>query len=457
MTAVPDSSDLVRRHPRFRSPVRRPCTMTLMSLARLLRLHRLGLPLIGAALTLLGCQDAPSQAAAPAASGARPAQARAVKVTPATEQMTDQRVSATGTLAADEQVVLGTKVAGRVAELPVDLGSRLQRGQVVARLDPTDARLRVDQSVAALQQARARLGLSPEGTDDRVDVEHTALVKQARAVLDEAKLTRERSERLQQQGLIAQAQLDTAISALAVAEGRYEDSIEEVRNRQAVLLQRRSELELARQQLADTVVASPIDGAVSERRASVGEFLAAGAPVATIVKLHPLRLRLAVPERDSTARARGAVGGRHRRGRGGRAPRAASPASPRPSASRTARCSSRPRCRTRAARCGPAPSPRPTSSWRAMCASSPFPRPPSSPSPASRRSSPWTRTRRPSVRVQTGRRLGDRVEIVAGLPAGTPVVTAARQPHRRPAGHGPSPRPCKSSPRSASAGRCSRP
>ena len=45
----------------------------------------------------------------------------------------------------------------------------------------------------------------------------------------------------------------------------------------------------------------PIDGAVSERRASVGEFLAAGAPVATIVKLHPLRLRLAVPERDSTS------------------------------------------------------------------------------------------------------------------------------------------------------------
>ena len=55
------------------------------------------------ALTLLGCQDAPSQAAPPAASGARPAQARVVKVTPATEQMTDQRVSATGTLAADEQ------------------------------------------------------------------------------------------------------------------------------------------------------------------------------------------------------------------------------------------------------------------------------------------------------------------------------------------------------------------
>jgi RND family efflux transporter MFP subunit len=103
------------------------------------------------------------------------------------------------------------------------------------------------------------------------------------------------------QELIAQAQLDAAVSAQAVAEARYEDALEEVRNRQAVLLQRRSELELARQQRADTVIVSPIDGAVSERRASVGEFLAAGAPVVTVVKLHPLRLRLTVPERDATA------------------------------------------------------------------------------------------------------------------------------------------------------------
>jgi RND family efflux transporter MFP subunit len=273
--------------------------MTVMSL---LRAAGVCAPLLLAALASSGCKDTPSQAAAPA-EPARQAPPRPVRLVPAAEELADQRISATGTLAADEQLVLGTKVAGRVAELPIDLGSLLKRGQVVARLDPTDAQLRVDQAVAALQQARARLGLSPEGTDDRVDVEQSALVKQARAVLDEAKLTRERMERLLHQGLVAQAQLDAAISALGVAEGKYQDSLEEVRNRQAVLLQRRSELALARQQLDDTVITSPIDGAVAERRASVGEYLAAGAPLATIVKLHPLRLKLAIPERDSaTAR-----------------------------------------------------------------------------------------------------------------------------------------------------------
>jgi RND family efflux transporter MFP subunit len=157
----------------------------------------------------------------------------------------------------------------------------------------------VDQAVAALQQARARLGLSPEGTDDRVDPAQTSLVRQARAVLDEARVTHERTQKLVQQDLVARAALDTAVSALGVAEARYQDALEEVRNRQAVLLQRRSEVDLARQQLADAAVVSPIEGAISDKRVSVGEYLAAGAPVVTVVKLHPLKLKLAVPEREA--------------------------------------------------------------------------------------------------------------------------------------------------------------
>ena len=251
-----------------------------------------------AALALAAC-DGGGPAAAPAPQSGKDAKARPVRLVAAEELVTDRRVSATGTLAADEQVVLGTKVAGRVVEMLVDLGSRVRRDQVVARLDPIDAKLRVDQAVAALQQARARLGLSPDGTDDRVDVDNSALVRQARAVLDEARQIRDRTERLWTQGLIAAAQVDTAVAGLAVAEGRYQDAFEEVRIRQGVLVQRRSELELARQQLADHVVVAPIDGAVSERRASMGEYLPAGAPVVNLVKLHPLRLRLAVPEREA--------------------------------------------------------------------------------------------------------------------------------------------------------------
>jgi RND family efflux transporter MFP subunit len=187
-----------------------------------------------------------------------------------------------------------------VSEILVDLGSVVRRGQPLARLDPTDFRLRVEQAQAALQQARARLGLAPDGMDDHVDPEQTALVRQARARLDEARLSRDRMAALWESQGVARAQVDAAEAALQVAEGRYQDAVEEVRNRQAVFAERRTELEIARQQLADTVLYAPTDGAVRERHVSPGEFLAAGARVVTLVRVHPLRLRLAVPERAAT-------------------------------------------------------------------------------------------------------------------------------------------------------------
>ena len=260
----------------------------------------LGCVVLGAAACNVETSASQPPTKQPSKAGAA-APARPVKVVVALQESVPRTVVATGTLAAEDQVVLGVKVAGRLGELLVDLGTRVKKGQIVARIDPSDYRLRVEQAQAALQQARARLGLAPDGVNDRVDPEQTALVRQARAVLDEARLTRERSERLSQQELIARSQLDAAVAALQVAEGRYQDAVEEVRNRQGVLAQRRSELELARQQLSDTALVSPIEGAVSQRQASVGEFLAPGAPVATLVRLHPLRLRVAVPEREAAS------------------------------------------------------------------------------------------------------------------------------------------------------------
>lgn len=239
--------------------------------------------------------------AARAASGAKAQQPRPVRIATAVEERLPRTVTVTGTLAADQEVVAGFKVAGRVSEIMVDLGSPVRSGQVLARLDPTDFRLRVEQSEAALRQVRAGLGLPPEGSDERVDVEKTAQVREARAVLEETRLNRDRLERLWEKNYIARAEFDSARARFQVAEGRFQAAVEEVRNRQELLAERRSALSLARQQLADAALHAPIDGAVRERRTSVGEFLAAGAPVVAIVRVHPLRLRVAVPEREASS------------------------------------------------------------------------------------------------------------------------------------------------------------
>ena len=251
-------------------------------------------PVLALTAPTLSCRS-DSTASTPA-----PATAREVRVEAAERGTMPRVITVSGTLAAEDQVALGMKVSGRLQEIAVDLGSTVRRGQELARVVQTDFRLRVHQAEAALQQARARLGLTEAAADNTVDPGQTPLVRQARAVLDQATLARNRARNLLAEKLLSQSDLDAAEAGFLVADGRYQDALEEIANRQAVLAQRRTELEIARQQFEDTVLRAPFDGAVREKQVSPGQFLAAGQPVLTVVRMHPLRLRLAIPERDAT-------------------------------------------------------------------------------------------------------------------------------------------------------------
>ena len=108
-----------------------------------------------------GCGSDYPATGAPTRAEREAATPRLVHVIPAAQDRVARGTVVTGTLAAEDQVVLSFKVNGRLSEISVDLGSRVRKGQIIAQLDLTDFRLRVRQAEAALQQARARLGLSP--------------------------------------------------------------------------------------------------------------------------------------------------------------------------------------------------------------------------------------------------------------------------------------------------------
>lgn len=79
-------------------------------------------------------------------------------------------IQATGSLVADERSNIAPKVAGKVADIAVNVGQFVSQGAVIARIDDRDARLQlasaqasVKQAVAAVRQAEARLGLGPNG------------------------------------------------------------------------------------------------------------------------------------------------------------------------------------------------------------------------------------------------------------------------------------------------------
>lgn len=253
------------------------------------------------ALSVTACKsEYPSSSAGQGKGGGDVAgESRQVKVAKVEEVPVGASLQVTGALAAQDQATVSVKVPGRLRAVAVDLGSVVRKGQLIAQVEQQDYQLRVQQAEAALGQVRARLGLQPGGADERVDLEQTGTVRQARAVMDEARKSRERTVTLVEQGVVARSEFDAVDSAYKVAVSKFQDAVEEIRNRQALLAQRRTELALARQQLADTVIAAPFDGVVEERKASAGEYLAAGAPVVQIVRVNPLRFRAEVPERDA--------------------------------------------------------------------------------------------------------------------------------------------------------------
>jgi RND family efflux transporter MFP subunit len=262
------------------------------------------------------CKQASREAAgaAPPRAAKEPRRVQLVKV--ARVRLADD-VTASGSLAAEERVVVSAKQGGRLASIGVDLGSPVKRGEAIAQIETTDYKLRVAQAEAAVAQARALLGLPPSGNargsardenkTDAVDVEHASAVAQARATLEEAQKNLERSQTLLDKKLIGRADFDAVQANAARAQSAMSGAREEVYNRQALLRQRQSELLLSRQALLDTTIGSPLDGVVQARHASAGELLAAGAPIATIVRIDPLRLRLEIPDHAASKVAVGQV------------------------------------------------------------------------------------------------------------------------------------------------------
>lgn len=204
-----------------------------------------------------------------------------------------------GELIADEESLLASKLAGRIASVAVDLGARVAAGDPIVVLETRDFELRVAQAQAALTAARARLGLATDGdaaSDAASDPAAVPLVRTAESELADARREHARLASLSGDGVLSQSALDAAQARLEAAESALADAHDEVANRQALAQQRAAELALAQQALADATIRAPYAGTIAERLVDRGESVALGAAVARLVRADPIRLRLSVPE-----------------------------------------------------------------------------------------------------------------------------------------------------------------
>jgi multidrug efflux pump subunit AcrA (membrane-fusion protein) len=209
-------------------------------------------------------------------------------------------VRSQGGLVADELTVIGAPLAGRVAEVSVELGQRVQQGDVLVRLDDTELALRVEQSAAQLGRARAALGLDADERDDAVDVASAPEVLREQARVDEARTQLERLQVLFGRSAISRTDLDAAVAALAVAEATLASARQQVEEKIAIVKVHRAELALAREACSQAVVRAPFDGLVQSRHGSApGASVREGDALVTVVRTDPLRFRGTVPERQA--------------------------------------------------------------------------------------------------------------------------------------------------------------
>lgn len=215
---------------------------------RRLLAHPLALALLAAPL-LAACQPEPQTAAAP--EPPRPVQTAPIHLTPIEPTRT-----LTGTVRARREAEQAFRAGGRIASRAVELGQVVRAGDVLARLDPADLAL-------ALQQAAAQLASAEAG---------------ARNATAEAA----RSRSLRASGFASASQEEQRRSAAQSADEQ--------------VTQARAALALARNRLGYATLRASSDGVVTALLAEAGQVVAEGAPVLRLAENATLELVVPVPE-----------------------------------------------------------------------------------------------------------------------------------------------------------------
>jgi RND family efflux transporter MFP subunit len=278
---------------------------------------------MAALLGLAGCGSKASNANSSANANTQ-SQVIDVTTTQAVVRPIPTYFEATGSLASDESTDVAPAIGGKIIEVNFDVGSYVEKGSVLVRLDDRDARIRleqalaqleqqnkaVNQAIAGLRQAQIRLGLK----DGEVfDIETFSQVKTTKANLELAEKEYQRAQKLVESGDVSRSmldqrratrdailgQLDDARSNAAVAVKAISIAETQVASAKSGVVTAQTQVEQARKSLTDTAIYAPISGYVSERIADPGEFISPNTPnskVATIVRTSTLRMRIDVPE-----------------------------------------------------------------------------------------------------------------------------------------------------------------
>ena len=249
------------------------------------------LPVLVAAAA--GCGTGVKGESTPAGAAAPP---KAISTTAAIERPIRRFLEVTGTLAPQEEAEVAAEVQGRVIATPVERGTRVADGDALIRIASAEMEAQAAEADANAAQIVGRLGLA-DGSEFQVD--RVPEVANARANLELAEGDFDRAKMLFDRKLLSKADFDQRSAQAEVARRQYDIARNGAMQQYQALLGARARVSLAKKALADTVVRSPFAGVVGQRLVSVGDYVARGTKVASVLRTNPLRVNLTVPQQYS--------------------------------------------------------------------------------------------------------------------------------------------------------------
>jgi len=252
-------------------------------------------PLLALLLISAACSKQDPKVAEAKAAANRAADPIAVKTAAAVGRTVERSIAVTGTLVPDETVTVSTEVPGRIAAIRADFGQSVRKGDILIELDRTEYDLQVERSRGALNQALARVSLPPY-TGKMVPPETTPGVRTALAQYEDAKYKYENAAKLVKTGDISQDRYNELEKALRARQSAVDAARDELRTQWMNVTALEADLKIAEKRRGDTVVRAPFDGVVGEKLISAGQFVKDNIGILKLVKVHPMRLRLEVPE-----------------------------------------------------------------------------------------------------------------------------------------------------------------
>ena len=265
------------------------------------------------ALALTGCGPA-APAAKVQASTPEP---RDVEVGPVRQMEIERTIPVTGTMFGDEDAIISAKMSGRVMSVARDVGDIVKPGEILAQIERRDYELAIEEKASMVTASLAKIGLTSL-PDESFDPSNLPTIVKARAEAANADAKYQRARQLFEQTSPLLSEQDFADIRTAWEVSRNEADVEvlTVRATLAEARAQQSAVVVAQQRLDDTSVIAPMPDnrpdlryRVSERAASVGEYVSQGARLYRLVATDLIKYRARVPERftsvvqlDQTAR-----------------------------------------------------------------------------------------------------------------------------------------------------------